>query len=99
MKILKNTLRNAKNKTAIYFYFASNPATLRFWRLLFKTGNRFEANLQLPELFSIQRVLTFRMGNINFVIITGKLGACVRQEKVISGGGGGGGVRGGGKGI
>ena len=39
------------------------------------------------------------MGNINFVIITGKLGECVRQEKVISGGGGGGGVRGGVKGF
>ena len=50
-------------------------------------------------LFSIQRVLTFRMGNNNFEIITGKLGECVRQEKVISGGGGGGGVRGRGKGI
>ena len=50
-------------------------------------------------LFSIQRVLTFRMGNNNFIIITGKLGECVGQEKVISGGGGGGGVRGGGKGI
>ena len=86
-------------KTKPQFIFIS-PATLQL-----SVSGDFYLKLAIDSrrtynfLSCIQRVLTFRMGNINFVIITGKLGECVRQEKVISGGGGGGGVRGGGKGI
>ena len=87
-------------KTKPQFIFIS-PATLQ----LFVSGD-FYLKLAIDSRrtynflsYLASSVLTFRMGNINFVIITGKLGECVRQEKVISGGGGGGGVRGGGKGI